>query len=73
MGVGHVFLVGIVCAAVAAASWFLAPKKNLTLYRSSALLTIACCYIMWMCTYLCQLNPLIYPKRADLRVEHKEV
>jgi hypothetical protein len=29
MGVGHVFLVGIICAALAAASWFLAPKKNL--------------------------------------------
>lgn len=53
------------------------------LYRSSALLTISCLYIMWMCTYLSQLNPLICklseiaqltsdPKRADLRVEHKE-
>lgn len=30
MGFGHVFLVGLVCAALGAASWFLAPKKNLT-------------------------------------------
>jgi hypothetical protein len=30
-----------------------------SLFRSSAVLTISCLYLMWMCTYLCQLNPLI--------------
>jgi V-type H+-transporting ATPase subunit e len=34
------------------------------LVRSSVLLTLTCCYLMWMVTYLAQVNPLIGEKRV---------
>ncbi|RCI10961.1 hypothetical protein L249_5373 [Ophiocordyceps polyrhachis-furcata BCC 54312] len=60
----------IVIAALCAASWLFAPKGvNQVLWRSSLILSIVSCYIMWAVTFLAQLNPLIVPKRSDLR-EH---
>ncbi|KAI0833320.1 ATPase, V0 complex, subunit E1/e2, partial [Trametes gibbosa] len=39
--------------------WFATPKgSNQTLVRTSVLLTLACCYLMWMVTYLAQVHPL---------------
>ena len=34
------------------------------LYRSCALLTLTCCYMMWAIVYLAQLHPIIseYPQ-----------
>ncbi|UOH84620.1 V-type proton ATPase subunit E [Cryptococcus neoformans] len=56
----HVVFVAFVIAAIGAAGWFVTPKgKNQTLLRTSLLLTLACCYLMWAITYLCQLHPLI--------------
>ncbi|KIR26943.1 V-type proton ATPase subunit E [Cryptococcus deuterogattii LA55] len=66
----HVVFVAFVIAAIGAAGWFITPKgKNQTLLRTSLLLTLACCYLMWAITYLCQLHPLITPRRSDLRME----
>ena len=37
------------------------------LWRSSLILAIVACYLMWAITFLAQLHPLIAPKRHDLR------
>ncbi|WWD17068.1 V-type proton ATPase subunit E [Kwoniella shandongensis] len=67
----HVVLVGMIIAAIGAVSWFVLPKgKNQTLLRSSILLTLTSCYLMWAITYLAQLHPLISPRRSDLRAEY---
>lgn len=39
------------------------------LWRSSLILSIVSCFLMWAITFLAQLNPLIVPKRSDLREE----
>jgi V-type H+-transporting ATPase subunit e len=39
------------------------------LWRSSIILSIASCYLMWAVTFLAQLHPLIEPRRSDLRKE----
>ncbi|KOS21483.1 V-type proton ATPase subunit e [Escovopsis weberi] len=39
------------------------------LWRSSLILAIVSCYLMWAITFLAQLHPLIQPKRSDLREE----
>ncbi|KAK8864621.1 V-type proton ATPase subunit E [Kwoniella newhampshirensis] len=67
----HVVLVGIIIAAMGAVGWFVLPKgKSQTLLRSSLLLTLTCCYLMWAITYLAQLHPIISPRRSDLRAEY---
>ncbi|KAK9451121.1 ATP synthase subunit H-domain-containing protein [Limtongia smithiae] len=54
-------------------TWFLTPKgDNQTVWRSSIILTLSMCYIMWALTYLSQLHPLIQPMRSDLRPEFAE-
>lgn len=57
-----------VCVALGLAGYFVAPKgPNQTVWRSSVLLTIASCYLMWAITYLSQLHPLISPRTQTLR------
>ncbi|KAL7273625.1 H(+)-transporting V0 sector ATPase subunit e [Rhizina undulata] len=41
-----------------------------SVWRSSLILTFAACYIMWAITLIAQLNPLIAPRRSDLRPEY---
>ncbi|EJU04974.1 ATPase V0 complex subunit E [Dacryopinax primogenitus] len=65
----------ILAIAVAAGfvGWWLTPKGDQqTLIRTSILLTIACCYLMWAITYMAQMNPLIAPRRSDLRFDTAE-
>ncbi len=38
-----------------------------SLWRSSLILAIVSCYLMWAIAFLAQLHPLIQPKRSDLR------
>ncbi|WVQ79986.1 V-type proton ATPase subunit E [Cryptococcus sp. DSM 104549] len=67
----HIVVVALVVAAAGAIGWFALPKgKNQTLFRTSLLLTLTCCYLMWAITYLCQLHPIITPKRTNIRVEY---
>ncbi|KAF8525786.1 ATPase, V0 complex, subunit E1/e2, partial [Hysterangium stoloniferum] len=42
------------------AAWFATPKgPQQTLLRTSFLLTLVCCYLMWAITYMAQLHPLL--------------
>ncbi|EDP43489.1 hypothetical protein MGL_2157 [Malassezia globosa CBS 7966] len=51
-----------------AVSWYTTPKgPNQLLIRTSVIMVLACCYMMWACAYLAQLHPLIQPKRGDVR------
>ncbi|KAF9881384.1 6-phosphogluconate dehydrogenase 2 [Colletotrichum karsti] len=63
-----IFVGLVIVAAMAAGAWFLSPKgENQIIWRSSLLLALACCYLMWAITFLAQLNPLIEPRRSDIR------
>ncbi|KAK3943868.1 ATPase, V0 complex, subunit E1/e2 [Diplogelasinospora grovesii] len=65
-----VFVGLFVIVAMCAAAWFLSPKgENQVLWRSSLILSFVSCYLMWAITFLAQLNPLIEPRRSDLRKE----
>ncbi|KAH9930013.1 ATPase, V0 complex, subunit E1/e2 [Fomitopsis serialis] len=45
--------------------WFVTPKgPNQTLIRTSLMLTLMCCYLMWAVTYLAQVYPLETPRKA---------
>jgi len=74
MAQGYMVLIGLaVIVALGAASWFLSPNgENQILWRSSFILAIVSCYLMWAVTFLAQLHPLIVPKRSDLRGEFLE-
>ncbi|GAV54446.1 hypothetical protein ZYGR_0AL01780 [Zygosaccharomyces rouxii] len=52
--------------------WFCAPKQNQTVWRSTVILSMSMMFLMWAITYLCQLHPLIAPRRSDLRPEFAE-
>jgi len=57
-------ILAIVLGAMAAV-WFLTPKgANQTLIRTSCMLALSCCYLMWMVTYLAQVHPLERPRKA---------
>ncbi|EJF64543.1 ATPase, V0 complex, subunit E1/e2 [Dichomitus squalens] len=58
------FVLAIVLGLMAAA-WFSTPKgPNQTLIRTSILLTLTCCYLMWTVTYLAQVHPLERPRKS---------
>lgn len=69
MAQGYSVFIGLfVIVAMCAAAYFLSPKgENQVLWRSSLILAIVSCYLMWAITFLAQLHPLIRPKRHDLR------
>ncbi|KAL5336192.1 V-type proton ATPase subunit E [Aspergillus crustosus] len=69
MANGWSLLIGlIVVVAAGVAAWVFSPKgDNQTLWRSTILLSLASCYLMWSITFLAQWHPLIAPKRADIR------
>ncbi|BCS18052.1 H(+)-transporting V0 sector ATPase subunit e [Aspergillus puulaauensis] len=69
MASGWSLLIGlIVVVGAAVAAWVFSPKgDNQTLWRSTLILSIVSCYLMWAITFLAQWHPLIAPKRADIR------
>ncbi|GAA5863521.1 hypothetical protein JCM8547_007273 [Rhodosporidiobolus lusitaniae] len=68
MGGGTIFLVLLIAVGVAAGGFVSVPKgENQVVIRTSILLAITCCWLMWAITYLAQLHPLIKPHRADIR------
>ncbi|XWW95028.1 hypothetical protein V2A60_002978 [Cordyceps javanica] len=74
MAQGYSIFIGLfVIVAMCAVAWFLSPKgENQVLWRSSLILAIVSCYLMWAITFLAQLHPLIRPKRHDLREQFLE-
>jgi len=62
-------IIGLVCVVVLSVlAWFFSPKgENQTVWRSTLILSIASCYLMWAITFLSQWHPLIHPKMADFR------
>ncbi|CAD6885364.1 unnamed protein product [Tilletia laevis] len=71
MASGFVVIWVLIAAVLAAAGGFIATPKgpNQVLVRTSLLLTISCCYLMWFIIFMAQLNPIIQPKRADIRFD----
>ncbi|GAA5882000.1 hypothetical protein JCM1840_002094 [Sporobolomyces johnsonii] len=68
MGGGLIFLMLAIAIGLAAGGFVSVPKsENQVVIRTSILLAIACCWLMWAITYLAQLHPLIKPHRADVR------
>ncbi|KAK6462377.1 ATPase, V0 complex, subunit E1/e2, partial [Scheffersomyces coipomensis] len=64
-----VIFVFILVAGLSGLTWVFAPKQNQTVWRSSVILGLAMCYLMWAITYLAQWHPLEAPRRSDLRPE----
>ncbi|CAG9970641.1 unnamed protein product [Clonostachys rhizophaga] len=66
MAQGYSVFIGlVVVVALCVASWFLSPKgENQVLWRSSLILSVVSCYLMWAITFLAQLHPLIEPRKA---------
>ncbi|CAH6719928.1 V-type proton ATPase subunit e [[Candida] jaroonii] len=64
-----VLIVFVLVAVLCGVTWVAAPKENRTVWRSSVILGISMCFLMWAITYLSQLHPLQAPRRADLRPE----
>lgn len=62
----------LIVALVSVVVWVFAPKENQTVWRSTVILTLAMMFLMWAITYLCQLHPLVAPRRSDLRPEFAE-
>ncbi|PTU19408.1 hypothetical protein P175DRAFT_0502948 [Aspergillus ochraceoroseus IBT 24754] len=69
MANGWSLIIGLIIVVVAGiAAWIFSPKgDNQTLWRSTLLLSLASCYLMWAIVFLAQWHPLIVPKRADIR------
>ncbi|KDE04722.1 hypothetical protein MVLG_04861 [Microbotryum lychnidis-dioicae p1A1 Lamole] len=73
MGGWLIIWVGLILAGLAAGGFISVPKgENQVVIRTSILLVVTCCYLMWAITYLAQLNPLIRPRRSDLRLPHSD-
>ncbi|KAK1766859.1 vacuolar ATPase [Phialemonium atrogriseum] len=72
MASGWSIIIGLVIIAVlCVVAWIFSPKgENQVLWRSSLILAIISCYLMWAITFLAQFNPLITPRRSDLRPEY---
>ncbi|KAH8916694.1 hypothetical protein BT69DRAFT_1285560 [Atractiella rhizophila] len=75
MPFSHVAFVGLIVLLAGVASWYLTPAKafrfnpdNVLVIRTSILLTLVSCYLMWAIVYLAQMNPLVAPIRSNLRV-----
>ncbi|CAK5279592.1 unnamed protein product [Mycena citricolor] len=62
------FIFAIVVALMTSAALFTPKGPQQVVVRTAIMLTLACCFLLWMVTYLAQLHPLIQPQRS-LKVE----
>ncbi|KIK62991.1 hypothetical protein GYMLUDRAFT_41291 [Collybiopsis luxurians FD-317 M1] len=58
------FVLVVVVGLMVCAALFIPKGPQQVLIRTSILLALAACYLMWMVTYMAQLHPLIVPTRA---------
>eukprot|EP00833_Pecoramyces_ruminatium_P000519 jgi/Orpsp1_1/1174551/evm.model.c7180000050544.1 len=66
MGALVVLIVLAVVVVLSLLALLFTPKgPNQAVIRTSIILTLSCCYLMWAVTYMCQLNPLIQPERVE--------
>ncbi|KAI0300868.1 ATP synthase subunit H-domain-containing protein [Russula brevipes] len=67
-----VLLVLFVVAGLMATSWFTVRKgPHQTLIRTSLMMTLACCYLMWAIAYLAQLHPLDGARTSSFRFSER--
>ncbi|KAF0458978.1 ATPase, V0 complex, subunit E1/e2 [Gigaspora margarita] len=73
MGGWNIIMIGFGASIFIALSYISIPKgPNQTTIRTSLILTIICCYLMWAIAYLAQLHPLITPKSVG-GIHHEEL
>ncbi|KAJ3907913.1 ATPase, V0 complex, subunit E1/e2 [Lentinula edodes] len=58
------FVLVIAVGLMACAALFTPKGPQQVLIRTSLMLALAACYLMWMVTYLAQLHPLIAPTKT---------
>ncbi|KAE9387506.1 hypothetical protein BT96DRAFT_1005043 [Gymnopus androsaceus JB14] len=61
------FVLVVVVGLMACAAIFVPKGPQQVLIRTSLMLALAACYLMWMVTYMAQLHPLIGEALAVLR------
>ncbi|KAF8338381.1 ATPase, V0 complex, subunit E1/e2 [Amanita rubescens] len=55
-----ILFVGVIVITLMFLAAVFTPKgPNQVVVRTFLMLTLACCYLMWMVTYLAQLHPLV--------------
>jgi len=54
----------VAAASMTAVALFTPKGPNQVTIRTALMLTLACCYLMWMITYMAQLHPMISPVRS---------
>ncbi|KIJ66944.1 hypothetical protein HYDPIDRAFT_85787 [Hydnomerulius pinastri MD-312] len=59
-----IFVLAIILGLMACGFLFVPKGPQQTTIRTAIMLTLACCYLMWMITYMAQLHPLIAPYRS---------
>ncbi|KAJ8502519.1 hypothetical protein ONZ45_g11673 [Pleurotus djamor] len=54
----------VILGLMACAAFFTPKGPHQVTIRTSAMLTLASCYLIWMITYIAQLHPLVAPHRS---------
>ncbi|KAF9267988.1 hypothetical protein L218DRAFT_656230 [Marasmius fiardii PR-910] len=61
------FMLAVVAGLVVCAGIFTPKGPHQVLIRTSLMLGLTACYLMWMVTYLAQLHPLIICRQARMK------
>lgn len=64
---GHMLIGLLIVLVLGFASFKYTPEKlanERVVWRSSCILTLVCCFTMWVVTYMAQINPLVQPERT---------
>ncbi|KAK0545724.1 H(+)-transporting V0 sector ATPase subunit e [Tilletia horrida] len=72
MASGSTVIWVLIAAVIAGSAGFLATPKgpNQVLIRTSVVLTLSCTYLMWFIIFMAQLNPILQPRRSDIRFDN---
>ncbi|TPX31923.1 hypothetical protein SmJEL517_g04871 [Synchytrium microbalum] len=50
---------------IAAAGLYFIPKsQEQVVHRTALVMTLVCCWLMWVITFMAQMNPIIKPERS---------